>query len=87
MTELNEVNVKHTVNCVEDDEETENSEIETVENDLSCGECGENLCLSSLTNKEEDDLIKAFEKTQDEGLRVDYHCPRCRERNDCRRSH
>merc|ERR1711895_397397 len=84
--ELDEVNVEHIVNCAEDEEE-ENSEIETAENDLFCGECGENLCLSNLTDKEEDDLIKAFEKSQDKGLRIDYHCPRCRECKDCRRSH
>ena len=66
------MNVEHIVNCAEDEEEKENSEIETVERDLSCGECGENLCLSSLTDKEEDDLIKAFEKAQDEGLGIDY---------------
>ena len=82
------MNVEPIVNCVEDEEEIENLEnLETVERDPSGGECGENLCLSSLTNKEEDGLIKAFEKTQDEGLRVDYRCPRCREHNDCRRLH
>ena len=74
--ELDKVNVEHIVNCAEAEEEKENLEIETVERDLSCGECGENLCLSSLTDKEEDNLIKAFEKSQDEGLRIDYHCPR-----------
>ena len=60
--ELDEVNVEHIVNCAEDEEE-ENPEIETAENDLLCGECGENLCLLNLTDKDEDDLIKAFEKS------------------------
>ena len=59
--ELDEVNVEHIVNCAES-EEKDPPEIETADDDLLCGECGENLCLLNLTDKDEYDLIKAFEK-------------------------
>ena len=45
--ELDKVNVEHIVNCAEGEKEGENLEIETVERDSSCGECGEDLCLPS----------------------------------------
>ena len=54
------MNVEHTVNCAEGEEEKEYLEIETVENDLSCDECGENLCLPNPTNKERNLALVEF---------------------------
>ena len=48
--ELDEVNV----NCAEGEDEEENLETEIVERHHFYGKCGENLCLSSLIDNEED---------------------------------
>ena len=59
VSEVDELNVEDTEDCAKDGEKEENSEIEIAENNFSCGERGEKLCLSNLIDKE-DESNKGF---------------------------
>ena len=56
---------------------------------VDCSECGVNtmVLLSNLDIEEEStQALKKLQSAQQEGLQIEYRCPRCRECNDCRRS-
>ena len=71
--------------------------------DAMCNNCGTALSmmkssedflsrLQSLSTRSEDDdeyltAIKKLQYASSEGLNIEYRCPRCRNCNDCRRSH
>ena len=56
---------------------------------VNCSECGVDLMvlLSNLDIEEEStQALKKLQSAQQEGLQIEYRCPRCRDCNDCRRS-
>ena len=62
---------------------------------LNCSECGQDgmkvkVKLNAFPSKEDDDehlqVLKRLQQAQQEGLSIDYRCPRCRNCSDCRRS-
>ena len=61
---------------------------ETVKN-TSCLDCGESLntALVSLNDDEDTRYLRMIQKAQEEGLNIEYRCPKCRNCNDCRNSH
>ena len=64
---------------------------------LECSGCGQTLSRDSAASldvvinsagndNEEDTAVKNLQKAVNEGLNIDYRCPRCRNCTDCRRS-
>ena len=65
---------------------------------LICVSCGDELPSDSVNvmdvlpskvlhiRDDENDMLKQLQKAQNEGLSIEYRCPRCRSCNDCRRS-
>ena len=66
---------------------------------LSCVSCGDEvsselaevlhvLPTKALPTKDDENetMLKQLQKAQNEGLSIEYRCPRCRTCNDCRRS-
>ena len=64
---------------------------------LKCSGCGQTLSRNSAASlnfainsegkdDEEDTAVKNLQKAVNEGLNIDYQCPRCRNCTDCRRS-
>ena len=58
---------------------------------VDCHNCGNKLDLSCLpthrSDGEEDWHLKLLHKATEEGLRIEYRCPKCRNCTDCRNSH
>lgn len=53
---------------------------------IRCSDC--NVVLHSKNNFDEDMFHKrSLQKAQEDGLNIEYCCPRCRTCNDCRNSH
>ena len=87
------------IDITECEDETEVDDNLPVEN-ICCSMCGIELCqdsqiveslVNSLTTSSEleDDSTQALKRLQQahqEGLQIEYRCPRCRQCNDCRRS-
>ena len=61
---------------------------ETVRN-TSCLGCGESLNAALVSLNEDEDVryLRMIQKAQEEGLNIEYRCPKCRNCNDCRNSH
>ena len=65
---------------------------------LACSDCGEELSLEAAASlglvanaaaiecDVENSTVKNLQKAVNEGLNIDYRCPRCRNCHDCRRS-
>ena len=66
---------------------------------VSCVSCGEEVSrdatndlralstnVLSTKDDESETFLKQLQKAQNEGLSIEYRCPRCRSCNDCRRS-
>ena len=67
---------------------------------LECSDCGVELCeeaaatlsliesanATKLDDDEDNFAVKNLQKAVNEGLSIDYRCPRCRNCSDCRRS-
>ena len=62
---------------------------------LCCGECGREgmaVKLNAFTSRqgeiddEHQQVLKRLQQAQQEGLNIDYRCPKCRSCSDCRRS-
>ena len=73
--ELDELNVEDTEDCTKGEDEEKSPEIEIIDRDPSCGECGENLCLSSLIENEEDSDEGFVHKFSPEILSEGYTVP------------
>ena len=58
---------------------------------ITCSECGAVDTLQEKVNVAKDDedtfKLRSLQKAQDEGLSIDYRCPRCRSCADCRNSY
>ena len=56
---------------------------------VSCQDCGESLdtALMSINDDEDVQQLRMVQRAQEEGLSVEYRCPKCRNCNDCRNSH
>ena len=62
---------------------------------VCCNHCGVDLLEIDVNHvlgvKDDDDeaqhLIKMLQKSQEEGLNIEYRCPKCRSCSDCMRSH
>ena len=57
--------------------------------EVSCQDCGESLDTALLSINDDEDIqyLKMIQKAQEEGLSVEYRCPKCRNCSSCRNSH
>ena len=57
--------------------------------EISCEDCGEpfNSALISVNDDEDIRDLRMIQKAQEEGLSIEYRCPKCRNCSDCRNSH
>ena len=63
----------------------EESDVEEIDAP-TCVDCGE--VFNGLSTQTEDEVAsKRMQKAQNDGIDVQYRCPRCRACTDCRRSH
>ena len=56
---------------------------------ISCEDCGVsfNSALISVNDDEDVRDLRMVQKAQEEGLSIEYRCPKCRNCSDCRNSH
>ena len=64
-------------------------DISEVMGKISCQDCGDFLNSSLVSVNEDEDArnLRMIRKAQDEGLSIEYRCPKCRNCQDCRNSH
>ena len=88
---------------IKDSENVLSDEAESDQTEVACNNCGVNIVMLKSTQElidgskalpartDDDDeyysSLKKLQYAQQEGLNIEYRCPRCRTCGDCRRSH